>query len=238
MKRYLRRQRLAGLFGLSGASLGLLAGVVQASVGSRIPQWSGDKASPLALGLLTVLLSSIGLLAGTALRSGTVRGPGLRLAAAAGLLVPGALCFSTVGALWYVPGALLICAAAVAVSAGDPADTRRVLAADWPRVLLSALGTFELMLAAGAGPWPTIVVGLLGGLALATAPWVPDVRLGLALLIGGTLPFAAISWWTLVGPLIAVLALAIGLPVLASRRGRGYGLETFGPNSAPAHTAR
>lgn len=218
MTRYLRLQHRAGTLGLIGASLGLLAGAVQAAAGSRIPQWSGDKASPVSLGLLTVLLSGVGLLAAIALRSGAVRAPGVRLSAAAGLLVPGLLCVTTVGVMWYLPGALLIGAAAYAVAGGEPVVTRRALAAVWPRVLVSALGTFELMLAVGAGPWPTIVVGLVGGLALAGAPWVPGVWLSLALLIVGTLPFAAITWWALVGPLIAVLALAIGLPLLADRR--------------------
>ena len=75
---------------------GLGAGAVQVMIGSQIPEWSGAKASPTGLGLLTIGLS---LLAGfAAVRQST---PGLtawgRTACALGLLVPGLLCLSTVG---------------------------------------------------------------------------------------------------------------------------------------------
>lgn len=84
-------------------------------------------------------------------------------------------------------------------------------------MLVSALGAVELLMAAGAGPVTTIAGGAVGGLALLAAPWVPDVRSALGLLIIGTLPFAALTWWTVVSPLLAVAALAIGLTTVHAR---------------------
>lgn len=208
-------RRAAAVLGTVGGSLGVFAGLVQASAGPLIPQWTGAKDTPVALGALTVVLSGLAVL--SAIRLGAVRPPtpGRHLAAAAGLAVPAALCFTTVGALWYLPGALLLVAAAGAVATADRTGER--IAANWTRLLVSALGAVELLMAAGAGPMSTIAVGAVGGLALLAAPWVPDVRLALGLLIIGTLPFAALTWWSVVSPLLAVTALAIGLATIHAR---------------------
>jgi hypothetical protein len=71
--------------------------------------------------------------------------------------------------------------------------------------------------AAGAGPVATITVGAVGGLALAAARWVPDARPALGLLVIGTLPFAALTWWSVVSPVLAVAALAIGPATIHAR---------------------
>lgn len=208
-------RRVAAVLGMVGGSLGVFAGLVQASAGPLIPQWTGAKDSPVALGALTVVLSGLAVL--SAIRLGAARPPtpGRHLAAAAGLAVPGALCFTTVGALWYLPGALLLVAAASAVATGERVGRR--IAESWTRMLVSALGAVELLMAAGAGPATTISVGAAGGLALLAAPWVPDTRLALGLLLVGTLPFAVLTWWSVVSPLLAVLALTLGLKVLHAR---------------------
>lgn len=205
-------RRVAAVLGIAGGSLGVFAGLVQASAGPLIPPWTGDKDSPVALGALTVVLSGLAVLC--AVRLGAVRPPtpGRHLAAAAGLAVPGALCFTTAGALWYLPGALLLVAAAGAVATAEHIGER--IAANWTRVLVSALGAVELLMAAGAAPVATIVVGAAGGLALTVAPWAPETRLALGLLVLGTLPFAALTWWSVVSPLLAVAALAIGLATI------------------------
>src|SRR4029079_1281339 len=54
-----RRHRLVAALGLTGAALGIVAGAVQATIGPRIPEWTGAKASPVALGLLTIGLSAL-----------------------------------------------------------------------------------------------------------------------------------------------------------------------------------
>ena len=104
-----RRRRLAAALGSAGALLGVVAGITQATLGDVIPEWTGDKQAPVALGLLTVALSLIAALA-AGLQHRTALSAGARAACAAGLIIPGLLCLSTVGRLWYAPAALLIAA--------------------------------------------------------------------------------------------------------------------------------
>jgi hypothetical protein len=47
----LSRQHIAAGLGLAGATLGVMAGLTQAAAGSRIPDWTGNKSSPVVLGL-------------------------------------------------------------------------------------------------------------------------------------------------------------------------------------------
>ena len=141
------RRRLAAWLGAAGGGLGILAGVVQTTVGSQIPVWSGAKADPRALGLLTVLLSALALLA--ALRqSRPGLTTGLRGLAALALLVPGLLCLTTVGRLWYLPGLLIISAGILTVDSWT--DTASVVRQNWLRCLLSGLGACQLLMAAGS----------------------------------------------------------------------------------------
>ena len=62
----------------------------------------------------------------------------------------------------------------------------------------------------------TGVLGILGGVlmwaAARTAPRSP--RVAYALLLGGALPFAAATWWSVVTPVVAVLAVVIGRGVI------------------------
>lgn len=219
MNRRQLRQGIAGRLGLIGGGLGGLAGIVQLAFGSRIPGLTGAKASPVALGVLTVGLSIVAMLSGVLLRRGPDLAPGRRLVAVAGLFVPGALCFSTVGILWYLPGVLLLAAAVYATFAGDPADTRGILAGTWLHVLISVLGAFEVLMAVSAGPVMTFAVGLIGGVALMTAPWPAFRLIRMVLLLIGTVPFAALTWWSAASPLLAVVALGLGVGTLRRRAG-------------------
>lgn len=214
MNRHAQRLQVAAALGLLGGSLGVVAGAVQASLGTHIPAWTGDKASPVALGSLTIMLSGISVLCAVRLRGLRPPSAGLRVAAAIGMVVPGGLCFSTVGRLWYLPGVLLLLATVFTIASADIRETWRVIESNWLRGLISALGAFELLMAVTAGQVTTVGVGVGGGLALAAAPWVPLPRLRLVLLLLGALPFAILTWWSLVTPLVAVLSLAIGLTVL------------------------
>lgn len=211
-------QQTAARLGLAGGALGVLAGGAQAVAGTAIPEWTGDKADPVALGLLTILLSVIALGAASVLRRTQAPTPALQAVVAAGLVVPGALCISTVGRLWYLPGCLLLLAAGLALAAGGARDVWTVIRTNWTRVLVSLLGAFVLLMAVSAGPVSTIVVGAVGGVALMAAPWVigQTRALGVVLLLIGTLPFALLTWWSVVTPLLAVLALAIGVTVIRS----------------------
>ncbi len=212
------RQRTAGWLGLGGGILGMLAGLAQTTIGTRIPEWTGHKASPVALGLLTMGLSAISVLCASLLQRNADITPERRIAAAVGLFVPAGLCFSTVGISWYLPGVLLLAASAYAILAGDPVYTRLVVLRIWLHLLISLLGTFEVLMAVSAGPAVTIGVGVIGGLALIAAPWIKRLAVSIVLLLIGTVPFAIITWWTVVGPLLAVFALLMGLVLLRSAR--------------------
>jgi hypothetical protein len=207
-------QRLAAATGLLGGALGVLAGVVQAAAGTHIPDLTGNKGSPVALGLLTVFLSGCSIFFATQLRITTPMSSGRRVVAAIGLLVPGALCFSTAGALWYLPGVVLLLAGGLTIAAGDAKQTRAVIATGWLPMLVSALGGFELLMAVSAGSPMAIAVGVIGGLVLVAAPWVSAARLAVVLMVVGTLPFAILTWSSLASPLLGVVALAIGFTVL------------------------
>ena len=228
MNRWRQNQHVAAVVGLIGGALGIVAGIIQATVGSHIPNWSGHKADPVALGVLTISLSVISVLSAMILRRNVTAAPGRRLAAAAGLLIPGSLCFSTGGTLWYLPGLLLFTGGVYAVIAGDAQRTREVVVTKWWHLLVSVLGAFELLMAVSAGPALTIAVGMLGGAALVTAPWRPTWRIRSMLLVIGTLPFAVLTWWSVAAPVLAVLALAIGLTTLRTRD-----VRAAPPTSAP-----
>lgn len=206
------RGRSAATLGLTGGILGVVAGAVQAAAGPRIPQWTGDKASPVALGLLTIGLS---VLAGIA--AVVQRHPGLsvraRAAAAVGLAVPALLGLSTVGRLWYLPAVLLLLAAAVSIDSWK--DTAAAVARDWLRILLSALGLFEILMAARATP-VLMATGIIGGIALVAAAWQRTAGRAVGFVVLGTVPFAALAWTAVVPVLLALTAAVLAVPVIRS----------------------
>ncbi len=218
MSTHLRRQHVAAAFGAVGAALGVAAGVIQASVGARIPAWTGAKANPLGLGLLTILLSLIALTSAAILRKAESLTSGRRAGAAIGLLVPAGLCLSTVGRLGYLPGVLLLTAVGFTVAAGEVRGLAAVIRANWLSGLVSALGAFELLMAVTVGPAAVLATGVVGGLALIATPWLTArSRTGaIALLLAGTVPFAVLTWWSVATPLLAVLGLVIGLSIIRS----------------------
>jgi len=203
--------RVAARIGTAGAVLLGAAGLVQATLGAVIPDWTGAKLAPVGLGLLTVGLAGVALVAARRFR--TELSPGPRAAWALASAGPGLLCLSTVGVLAWVPAVLLVAAAVLAVADGA-GDSARAVAAHWPQVLLSALGGFQLLMAAAAPPW-VMAVGAVSGTVLVLAAWLPArpaVRVGLVLL--GTVPLAVVGWYALVPLLVAAVALPIATAVL------------------------
>jgi hypothetical protein len=211
-------RRLAARLALAGAGLGVVAGAVQATVGSRVPDCPCSPSSPVALGVITVVLSL--LAAGCALGVERLqRGDaGRRLALTIGLLIPAGLCFSTVGRLWWLPGPLLLCAAAMTLAVESRKAYAGVIRTHWLAGLLGVLGAAELLMAVSAPPVPA-VVGIVGGLALIATPWpAPHSRtISWILLAIGVLPFAALTYWAVVPVELAVLALLIALPLLVGK---------------------
>jgi hypothetical protein len=208
-----RRDRYAAWAGLLGGTLGVAAGIVQAVAGTELGAWAGSKADPVPLGLLTIALAGLVLAAiPISLRAGR-RQPGAgRRATMAGVeLVAGSVCFSTVGRLWWLPGALLLSAAAAEVSAA-PADVARVVRRAWPAILTGMLGACLMLVAATADSPLVLWTGLAGGLAVAAVPWIAarSGRIAVGTLLLGALPFAALTWWSAVTPLTAALALLAG----------------------------
>ncbi len=225
-----RRQLLAARSAIFGGGLGMVAGLLQTFFGHGMGSWSGAKANPAGLGLLTVLLSAVAILSGLWL-SGKVRptrgsapgrdpvSPQQSMAILVGLLIPAALCFSTVGRLWYLPGVILLVAAGVLVAAGNTDDLWSVIRAQWLHFLISGLGGLQILMAVSAAPIPVVILGVVGGIVLAAAPWVPRGRwVRLTLIALGCLPFAILTWWSLVTPLLALLAIGLGLAAGAPRR--------------------
>jgi uncharacterized protein (UPF0264 family) len=82
------------------------------------------------------------------------------------------------------------------------------LSTRWMCVLVSLLGAFEMLMALSAGSSLVRVVGVVGGLALAAAPWVARRVRGvtLVLLVVGTVPFAALTVTSLVTSVLAIVA--------------------------------
>ena len=106
-------KKLATTLGIWGATLGMLAGLVELGIGSQIRPWIGNKENPAILGLMTMLLSGMALAAVTVARKQETQTNDGKLAIFLGVLLPAAVCFTTVGRLWYLPGALLVGSAAL-----------------------------------------------------------------------------------------------------------------------------
>jgi hypothetical protein len=197
---------------LVGSALGIVAGAVQLMVGDDIASWTGNKASAAALGLLTVVLSSIAGLAVLRLRR-TTNPPGTQLALVVLVAVIALVCFSSVGRLWFVPGPLLLIGAGLQLPGWN--ESVSVTRQNWPRVLLAALGAFELLMAAGATTVAAII-GLVGAGALIAAACLAggNRRAVAGLLVLGTIPFAVAAWTALVPVLMLVVVAVLAVPVM------------------------
>lgn len=98
---------------------------------------------------------------------------------------------------------------------------RSVVATNWLRGLLGVLGAFAVLMAVSASSMVTVAAGLVGGAALIVAAILSGQgkRTLVMVSVALTLPFAALTWWTIITPLLTVVAFAIGLAV--STRGGG-----------------
>lgn len=204
---------MAGRLATIGGTIAIIAGVTQTTIGSRIPDWTGNKGQPVALGLLTIALGASVLVTARTLRDGTAPGEEALTATTLWLALVAAVCSTTVGRLWAIPGAFVIAAAGVTFAACGWNGFRSVVATHWLRGLLGLLGAFELLMAVSAASAITMAAGLLAGGALIAAAILtrPGSKSMIAALVAATVPFTALTWWTFVTPLLTVVALAIGL---------------------------
>ncbi|MDQ2894150.1 MAG: hypothetical protein M3Y09_00640 [Actinomycetota bacterium] len=130
------------------------------------------------------------------------------------------MCFTTIGQLWYPSGVLLL-GASILIAA---TTTRTELAGAiheprWLRGLIVVLGGYYVFLG-GDSHGSARVAGVLGAAVICAAVLAArhSARLARTLLVVGALPFAVLTWWSVVTPLAALLILAIGLPALHPNR--------------------
>jgi hypothetical protein len=102
------RAEAGPLLGMLGGALGALAGLMEVTIGPAIRSWVGNKQDTTGLGTLTTLLSVVAFAAAWSAARHPDLAPGRRAAVVALLWIPAGICFTTVGALWYLPGPLLI----------------------------------------------------------------------------------------------------------------------------------
>jgi len=204
---------IAGRLGALGAMVGIAAGITQAAIGSRIPNWTGNKAHPVALGLLTVALSISAFVAARTLRTAPPPRNETLTAITLWFAVVAFVCSTTVGRLWAIPGVLVLTAAGVTLTAFGWHHFLSVVAKNWLRGLLGILGALELMMAVSAAPTITVAAGLVAGGALIAAAiqTKPGRQTRVSLLVAASLPFAILTWWTIVTPLLTVVAFVIGV---------------------------
>jgi hypothetical protein len=199
----------------AGVVLGVVAGTVQATIGSTIPTWSGNKADPVSLGVLTVALSLAGG-AGLLIARRPHISPGAHLTVFTVITASTLVCFTTVGRLWLLPGALLLLGTAMTID--DWRDMGRAARGNWIRLLIATLGGCQLILAAGATATLTVVGGLSGLALIAAAVLSHRRETFAALMVLGTVPFGVLAWEA-IAPLVVLLLIgALSVPILSPAR--------------------
>jgi hypothetical protein len=218
------RRTVAITLALLGGTLGLIAGLLELTIGPSIRSWVGNKADTTRLGLATLLLAAIALGSTWALEHGSAGSAGRRALVATGVLLPGLICFTTVGRLWYVPGALLV-AAGMLLTADLWSERHEIGTAmerNWTAILTASLALFYVFLGATARGVAGMlgIIGGLGILALIATRGAVSRPGALVLLLCAALPFAVLTWWSVATLVIALLLLAVGTPALTGQRGR------------------
>ena len=86
----------------------------------------------------------------------------------------------------------------------------------WADAATALLGACYPVAAAQAGGW-LFVTALLSGTAVAVSPWIGCRyhRSGVVLLLAGAVPFAVLTWWSLVVPLAGGLAVVSGITAMS-----------------------
>lgn len=185
--------------------LGIAAGLTQLLAGSAIPQWSGNKIDTTGLGLTTIILSLVAAVCLAQLHRVLPRRE--RIGILLLVLACAGVCFTTVGRLWYVPGPLLITAAALAFAAGGsghPAD--------------EVEGGQEHPSPVGVGNWLLFALAVVLGLVLAISSL-------LTVLLGAGAPSVAAAAAV---TLVAGLSISAWVAPLLRRRASAMLVAGFG----------
>jgi hypothetical protein len=220
---------------VAGSTLGLAAGLVELVAGPHLRPWIGDKQDTTRLGLATIVLSLVALIATVGWLRRRHATPAHRLLTVACLMLPGLICFTTVGRLWWAPGTLLV-AASLAIASElrhQAAEVRAIIGRGWQMGLTAVLAGLYVFLGATA-LGSAGALGILGGL-LVLGGLVASARLTrwtrALLLLAAAVPFATLTWWSVITPLLGVLILVIGWGALGPRGSAG---GTAGTTPLPA----
>jgi hypothetical protein len=148
-------KKLALKLGTSGAMLGMLAGLVEMSIGTQIRPWIGDKENPVVLGIVTLFLSGIAFVSMIiASKRDALTNDG-KLAIFLGVFLPAAICFTTVGRLWYLPGILLM--VSVLFLAYEfwmkPQARDLPVSSERTRKTIAAIGSLVILISIGLAFW-------------------------------------------------------------------------------------
>lgn len=202
------RMQLTAIAARAGAVLGLAAGGVELIAGPQIRGLVGGKADPTRLGVVTLTLALIALAAALRVSRDNRRSSGATLALAAGLGIPGLIGFTTVGTLWMVPGPLLLAATAGVLCTSGHSTGQLVLALeDHTAVILAGTMALLYVLLGLTAIHHAGSAGIVGGvivLILIARPrrWRPATAVAVVGL--AVLPFAVLTWWSLVVPAVGV----------------------------------
>lgn len=101
-------RKITVVMGKTGSSIGVIVGLIELSVGTKILSWIGNKENPIILGMITIFLSVIVFVSVRFSEKNNIPTDDCKLAIFLGILLPTTICFTTVGRLWYLPGILLI----------------------------------------------------------------------------------------------------------------------------------
>lgn len=204
---------LARRFGVAAVALGLAAGAIQLLAGTTV--WTGNKNDPVTLGWVTLLLAA--LLGLATLATARAAGAEIGLAVSGVFMIVALLGLTTAGLAW-VPAATAGLAAALAtVKVVGVGVIRVAVGRNWLAILLTVLAVIYLALGItylGLSGF----VGIAGAVAVLAALALRERsrRTATVLLILGAVPFAVVTFWSLVTPLTCVLMLAIGLFVVSA----------------------
>lgn len=196
----------------AGASLGIVVGLIELTVGPSMLDWVGNKQDTTRLGLTTAVLSAIALAAAFALGQDRGETNGRRVAISAALLIPALVCFTTVGRLWYLPGLLLLAAGGIVLATTPRREFAAALDERHWRIGLIVLCGFYYVFLGATALGVTGFLGIFGGLLICAAALAPlrSTSVAYGLLIVGALPFAVATWWSVITPVVAVMVIVLG----------------------------
>ncbi|HVS05791.1 MAG TPA: hypothetical protein VHK65_06450 [Candidatus Dormibacteraeota bacterium] len=107
----------------------------------------------------------------------------------------------------------------------------------WWNLLVGAVGLLYLAMGIEADALAR-VLGIVGGILILAGAFYSRLRFAPWLVAVGALPFAALTWWSVVSPLLGILAIVFGLIMRRDARRRGLVAAPARSIPAPDGTGR